>query len=403
MHTQVFFLVLIAVLLAARILGEFVARLGAPAVIGELLAGILLGPSLLGWAEPTNSLRLLSEIGIVLLLFEVGLETDVLRLVKTGLQPFIVATAGFAMPLALGYALSHYLFSQGRVASLFVAGTLTATSIGITVRMLTDLRRNASDEAQVVLGAAVIDDVLGVVLLAFLYQSTTRGRHIDFAAAGKVLLFVALFLVLAPIAARAIAGIIERFNRVSQIPGLIPTTVVSLVLFFAWLANEVHAPQLLGGFAAGLALSRRFRWPFGSGAHPDTGFTAEVERAMRPIVHLFAPIFFVMVGLSLNLRAIDWSSPFVWSFALSLFAVAVAGKIAAGFLVRRRFLSRLAIGMAMIPRGEVGLIFVALGQSTGILNGTLSAVLVLVIAFSTLLPPFAMKWLYVRYAAQLSG
>ena len=402
MNTQGFFLVLIAVLLAARILGEFVARLGAPAVIGELLAGILLGPSLLGWAEPTNSLRLLSEIGIVLLLFEVGLETDVMRLMKTGLQPFIVATAGFAMPMALGYALSHYLFSQGRVASLFVAGTLTATSIGITVRMLADLRRNASDEAQVVLGAAVIDDVLGVVLLAFLYQST-RGGHIDFAAAGKVLLFVALFLVLAPIAARAIAGIIERFNRVSQIPGLIPTTVVSLVLFFAWLANEVDAPQLLGGFAAGLALSRRFRWPFGSGARPDAGFTAEVERAMRPIIHLFAPIFFVTVGLSLNLRVIDWSSPFVWTFALSLFAVAVAGKIAAGLLVRRPFLSRLAIGMAMIPRGEVGLIFVALGQSTGILNGTLSAVLVLVIALSTLLPPFAMKWLYVRYAAQLCG
>ncbi|MHB8348036.1 MAG: cation:proton antiporter [Acidiferrobacterales bacterium] len=402
MHTQAFFLVLITILITARLFGEIVARLGAPAVIGELLAGIVLGPSLLGWVEPTHSLRLLSEIGIVLLLFEVGLETDVLRLVENGLQPFIVATAGFAIPFAFAYALSHYLFSQGRVASLFVGGTLTATSIGITMRMLADLRRNASDEAQVVLGAAVIDDALGVVLLAFLYQST-RSRHINLAAAGKLFLFVALFLVLAPIAARAIASIIERFNRVSQIPGLIPTTVVSLVLLCAWLASEVGAPQLLGGFVAGLALSRRFRWPFRVGARADAGFTAEVERAMRPIVHLFAPIFFVMVGLTMNLRAIDWSSPFVWTLALSLFAIAVAGKVAAGFLVRRPLLSRLAIGMAMVPRGEVGLIFVALGQSSGVLDGTLSAVLVIVIALSTLLPPFAMKWLYVRYAAQLPG
>ncbi len=402
MDAQVFFLVLIAILLTARILGELAARFGIPPVIGELLAGILLGPSLLGWAKPTHSLQLLSEIGIILLLFEVGLETDVVRLVKTGLRPIIVATSGFVMPFVLGYALSHYLFSQGQLASLFIGGTLTATSIGITMRTLADLRRSASNEAQVVLGAAVIDDVLGVVLLAFLYQSTRSG-HIDFAAAGKVLLFVALFLLLAPFAARAIAGIIERFNRVSQMPGLIPTTVVSLVLFFAWLAHYVGAPQLLGGFAAGLALSRRFRWPFRAVVGGDAGFTTAMERAMRPIIHLFAPIFFVMVGLSMNLRTIDWSSPFVWAFSLSLFVLAVAGKIAAGFMIRGPFLSRLAIGMAMVPRGEVGLIFVALGQSTGILNGAVPAILVMVIALSTLLPPLALKWLHIRHASQLPG
>ena len=400
MQVQAFFLVLIAILLSARILGELAARLGAPAVIGELLAGVLLGPSLLGWARPTADLRLLSDIGIVLLLFETGLRTDVPRLVKTGLKPFIVATAGFAMPLAFGYALSHYLFAQDRITALFIGGTLTATSIGITVRMLTDLRRSATGEAQIVLGAAVIDDVLGVVLLAFLYQ-TTRTGHVDLAAAGKVLLFVVLFLLLAPIAAGVIAGIIERFSRVSQIPGLIPATVVSLVLFFAWLAREVGAPQLLGGFAAGLALSRRFRRSPRAAAAADSGFSAAVDQAMQPIVHLFAPIFFVMVGLSLNLRAIDWSSPFVWALALSLFALAIAGKVAAGFLIPGPALSRLAVGMAMLPRGEVGLIFLALGRSAGILDGTISAALVMVIALTTLLPPFALKWFYARYAPRL--
>ena len=144
MEVHTFFLVLLAILLSARILGELAARLKAPPVIGELLAGVLLGPSLLGWIEPSTVIKLLAEIGIILLLFEVGLETDVMRLVKTGAKPVIVATAGFVLPLLFGYGVSHYVFGQSQLVSLFVGGTLTATSIGITVRVLTDLKRQGS-------------------------------------------------------------------------------------------------------------------------------------------------------------------------------------------------------------------------------------------------------------------
>ena len=401
MEAHTFFLILLTMLLSARILGELAARLKAPPVIGELAAGILLGPSLLGWIEPLPVIKLLAEIGIILLLFEVGLETDVMRLVKTGARPVIVATAGFLLPFGFGYGVSHYLFGQELLVSLFVGGTLTATSIGITVRVLTDLKRQGSPESQVVLGAAVLDDVMGVVLLAFLYEFSVSGA-VEFDGTVKVLVFVALFMVLAPLAAKGMAEIIKRFSRVSQIPGLIPTTIVSLVLFFAWLAHAVGAPVLLGGFAAGLALSRRFFFPMGLAIATDPKFAHTMEEQMKPIIHLFTPIFFVMVGLSLNLRAIDWSSPFIWTFSLTLFALAVAGKMLGAFLIRETLHARVAIGLAMVPRGEVGLIFAELGRVSGIFNNEVYAAMVIVIAFTTLLPPFVMKWFYSRYAAQLA-
>jgi len=401
MEVHTFFLILLTILLAARILGELAARLQAPPVIGELLAGVLLGPSLLGWIEPTTVIKLLAEIGIILLLFEVGLETDVMRLVKTGAKPVIVAMAGFLLPFLAGYGVSHYLFDQDLLVSLFVGGTLTATSIGITVRVLTDLKRQGSPEAQIVLGAAVLDDVMGVVMLAFLYEFSVSGG-VQLTGTGKVLVFVALFMVLAPLAAKLMAEIIKRFERVSQISGLIPTTVVALVLFFAWLAHAVGAPELLGGFAAGLALSRRFFFPMGLAISTDPKFAHRLEVEMKPIIHLFTPIFFVMVGLSLNLRAIDWSSPFIWSFSLALFVLAVAGKMLSAFLIRETLHARIAIGLAMVPRGEVGLIFAELGRASGIFNNEVYAAMVLVIAFTTLLPPFVMKWFYSRYSMQLS-
>ena len=400
MEVHTFFLILLAILLSARVLGELSARLGAPPVIGELMAGILLGPSLLGWIEPGATIMLLAEIGIILLLFEVGLETDVIRLIKTGAKPIIVALAGFLLPFLFGYGVSQYLFKLPSLVSLFVGGTLTATSIGITVRVLTDLKRNRAPEAQVVLGAAVLDDILGVVLLAFLYEFSVSGE-VELTGTFKVLAFVALFLVLAPVAAKLMAGIIKRFESMSQIPGLIPTTVVALVLFFAWLAHAVGAPELLGGFAAGLALSRRFFFPMGVAVATDPKFAHRMEEQMKPIIHLFTPIFFVMVGLSLNLRAIDWSSSFIWSFSLSLFVLAVAGKLFAAFLISENIHTRIAIGLAMIPRGEVGLIFAELGRASGIFDNETYAAMVIVIALTTLLPPFVMKWFYSHYRSQL--
>ena len=393
MNSQAFLLQLLAILVASRIFAEFAMRLKAPSVIGELLAGVVLGPSLLGWIEPTQTFRLLAEIGIILLLFEVGLETDVMQLVRSGGKSVVVAISGFVLPFALGFALCYWGFGLAMLVSLFVAGTITATSIGITLRVLADLGRQHSHEAQVILGAAVIDDILGILLLALLYEFSVSG-NIDFAESGKVLLFVLVFFVLAPAAAKLMSSIIQHFDNSSELPGLIPISLVSLVLFFAWLAHAIGAPELLGGFAAGLALSRRFFLPFGLALHSSPDFNERVEKQMRPIINLFTPIFFVVVGLSLNLKQVDWGSVFVYAFSGSLLLVAVIGKLAGALLLREPMHVRWAIGMAMVPRGEVGLIFAELGRINGILVDDVYAATIIVIALTTLLPPFVLKVLY---------
>jgi len=395
METPTFFLHILAILLTARVFAELAVRLKSPSVVGELLAGVVLGPSLLGWIEPSQIIRLLAEIGIILLLFEVGLETDIVRLVRTGAKSAVVALAGFVLPFLFGFGVSRAL-GLDLLPALFVGGTITATSIGITVRVLADLGQQHSAEAQVVLGAAVLDDVLGILLLALLYEFSTGGG-VSLANTGQVFLFVSLFFLLAPAAAKVMSLVIHRFDAVSEIPGMIPTAIVSLVLFFAWLAHFFGAPELLGGFAAGLALSRRFFLPFGIALHTDPQFVERIEKQMKPVVHLFTPIFFVMVGLSLNLREVDWGSGFVLSFALILFLAAVAGKLIGAFLIRGTPFSRWAIGLSMVPRGEVGLIFAELGRVSGVLDNEVYAGLVFAIALTTLLPPFALKWLYRRY------
>jgi len=402
MEAHDFFLALLIILLTARIFAELATRLKSPAVIGELLAGVLLGPSLLGWIEPFEAVKLMAEIGIILLLFEVGLGTDVKRLVRTGVKSLVVAIIGFVLPLVLGFTLGYWVFDLSILVSLFIGGTLTATSIGITMRVLSDLKRQQAPEGQIVLGAAVLDDVLGVVLLALLYEFSIGGG-VSLINTGKVLIFVAAFFVLAPVAAKLISLVIKRFDAVSEIPGLIPTTIVSLVLFFAWLAHALGAPELLGGFAAGLALSRRFFLPLGVALHTDERFAQRIEEQMKPIVHLFTPIFFVFVGLSLNLREIDWSSSFIWIFSLTLLLAAIAGKLVGAFFIREAWPVRWVIGIAMIPRGEVGLIFAELGRVSGIFNNEIYAGMVIVIALTTLLPPFVMKWFYGRYADRLQA
>ncbi len=401
MQAHTFFLYLLIILLTARLFAELAVRLKSPSVIGELFAGIVIGPSLFGWIEPVEALKLMAEIGIILLLFEVGLSTDIKRLIRSGKKSTIVAIVGFIAPLIFGFSIAYWLFELSLLISLFIGGTLTATSIGITVRVLTDLKLNNSHQGQIVLGAAVLDDVLGVMLLALLYEFSTGGG-VNWVNAAKVLLFVSAFFILAPMLAKLMSLVIKRVHATSEIPGLIPTTIVSLVLFFAWLAHVVGAPELLGGFAAGLALSRRFFLPLGVTLRTDEDFAKTIEQQMQPIISLFTPIFFVVVGLSINLREIDWSSPQVWVFSFVLLLAAIAGKLIGSFFIKENLASKIMIGMSMVPRGEVGLIFAELGRLSGIFNNEIHAGMVIVIVLTTVIPPFAMKYFHRRYAHLLA-
>ncbi len=386
---------LFLILVAARVFAELFAQLQMPPVLGEVLAGILIGPSLLGWVAVNDLIRLLAEIGIILLLFEIGLETDMQRLRAQGSRALIVAVMGAVVPFILGFVVSYWGFGWPMLVSLFVGGTLTATSIGITLRVLKDLGQAQSDSAQVVIGAAVLDDVLGVVLLVLLADFAITGQ-VSWENTFRVLGMIALFFAVAPVMAALLSRLIHVYDRRwRRVPGFMPTIIVSLILFFAWLAHLMGAPEIVGAFAAGIALSRRFFLPFGLALKADSGFVDKLEGQMRPLIHLFTPIFFVTVGLSVDLTVIDFSSSAFWWPAVLLLVLAVVGKLSGAFLLRSvPIRERWQIGVSMVPRGEVGLIFAELGRSVKVFGNELYAVLIFVIVLTTLIPPFVLKRLF---------
>ncbi len=396
MDTSTAILHVATILIAARIMGEVAARLGIPSVIGEIVAGVILGPSMIGLIEAEGLIWVLAEIGIILLLFEVGLETDIGELASAGTKSIIVAIAGFLLPFASCFTISYYGFELDFLVSLLIAGTMTATSIGITMRTLTDLDRDQSHEGHIILGAAVLDDIMGVLLLAILFNFITSGS-VDLIGTSKILLFMAVFFMVAPAMAKTISYVINRWESVSETPGMVPTTIVSLVLFMAWLSHAIGIPQLLGGFATGLALSRRFFLPFGVALKADPEFSSRVHNQMKPVIQLCTPVFFVTVGLSLDLSSLDLSSVFFWIFSVTLAGVAILSKVLAGLLIREKLARRIIIGMSMVPRGEVGLVFAEIGRHTGLFNNEIYATVVIVIAYTTLLTPFWLRLFYKHY------
>jgi Kef-type K+ transport system membrane component KefB len=389
-----FFLILFLILISARILGELFARLGIPSVLGELSAGILLGVSGFGIIEVNDVLKILAEIGIILLLFEVGLETDFKRLKEAGVQSLAVALFGALFPFSVALLAALYLFHLSIDVSLFIGGTLTATSIGITLRVMRDIHMEQTNIAQIVIGAAVIDDILGVIILVFIYDLAVT-QELSMANTLSVTGYILLFLVLAPVMANLVSDLFRKFDHHNRVPGFIPTIIISLILLFSYLSYVAGAPEILGSFAAGVALSRRFFLPFGLGLKKEGKFAEKVRASMTPIIQMFTPIFFVMVGLSMNLRVIDFASTQFWEMGLVFLAIAVLGKYLGAFVITQKCATnKILIGISMIPRGEVGLIFAEIGRVNGILDNEIYAVLIFVIIITTLVPPFLLKWLF---------
>ncbi len=386
-----FFLKLLAVLLSAKCFAEIFRWMEVPAVLGEVIAGLVVGPSALGIVSPDAGLHLIAELGILLLLFEVGLETDGGQLVREGPRSTLVAITGVVVPGAAGYLVSSRWFGMATVPSLFVGGTIVATSIGITVRVLKDLDRHNTRMARIVLGAAVLDDVIGVVVLAVLYDFTVTGTA-SILAAMRILVFITVFLLLAPLLIRLIILPLSRLVPESRTTGAMPAFVLSLILGMAVIAHKAGAPEILGAFAAGLALAKRFYLPLGATIEKVSLQLADrIGKSMTPLVDLFTPVFFVMVGVSVNLRAIDTSSAAFWGFAGVLTIVAVLSKMVSGVWAPGGIRGKLSAGIAMVPRGEVGLIFAETGRKSGIFNDTSYAVAVFAVVLTTLLAPLAMR------------
>lgn len=393
MDTVGFFLKLTLILVSARVMAELFAVIGVPAVIGEVLAGVVIGPSVLGIIGADRIFVLLGNIGVILLLFQVGMETDVGKLLAVGAQSALVAVTGVVLPFVGAYYASEYLFGMNKDAALFVGGTLVATSIGITLRVLRDIKADKGPVARVVLGAAVMDDIIGVVILALLIQYSQHAGHIELLPALKLLGFMAVFLAAAPAFGPVVERLLSSVYGMSRTPGVVSTIIVSFILLLAVASHMLGAPDIIGGFAAGLMLSGTpiFKPKVVKTASAALSIAADAEKKITPIGELFIPIFFVMVGVSVNLKDIDFSSSGFWVFAAVITAIALVAKLLAGVWMKGRLRDKVAVGIAMAPRGEVGLIFAQTGLGYGIFNQSAYASMVFVVALTTVLAPLLLK------------
>jgi Kef-type K+ transport system membrane component KefB len=389
-----FFLILAAILVGAKLCGELAERLGQPAVLGELIAGVLLGGSVLG-VVPTEGpagelVHVMAQLGVLLLLFEIGLETDLREMFRVGPASLAVAVVGVVLPFGFGYLYWAYaphpmVASSADLtsAAIFVGATLTATSVGITARVLSDLGRMSTPEARIVIGAAVIDDVLGLVILSVV-SGVAAGAAVSVMGVARTFAVAVGFLVVAVLVGRFVMP--RLFDVVVRMRARYVLLVFSIAfaLGLAALASVAGSALIIGAFAAGLILSGTNQF--------DT-----IEHEVRPVASIFAPIFFVSVGASVNLRLLDPSTPAsraTLGVAGVLIVLAMAGKLAAGWAAPWARFRRIVVGVGMIPRGEVGLIFADIGRRSGVLGDEVfGAVLVMVMATTFVAPP-ALKALF---------
>ena len=382
METRELLLGLLMVWFSAKLAGEAMTRFGQTAVLGELLAGVIIGPGVLGLVHESEALHALAELGVLVLLFEVGLESDLDDLTRAGPQASLVALAGVIAPFGAGFALMAAL-GHPMLVAVFVGATLTATSVGVTARVLADLGRLQDTAAKVVLGAAVVDDILALLVLAVVTGIAQTG---GISGGSLVMLaltavaFVALAILVGIRLAPRVLDVVERMRARG-------TTIVSSVVFavtLAVLADFAGLAPIIGAFAAGLVLA-------------TTKQREVIEHRLKPIADLLVPIFFVTVGMKVQpgiLNPFTAAGPGLFGLVLLLTAVAVATKLAAGLAVYRRGVRRWPVGVGMVPRGEVGLIFAGAGLVAGVIEEGLYSVLVAAVMLTTLVAPPWLKALY---------
>ncbi len=377
-------------LLCGRLLSELCSRQGAPGVVGEMLAGLLIGPSVLGWVHPHNTLSVLAELGVILLLFDIGCETSVKRLYHASGRSFWVALSGIVIPAVVAGASAAYWLNLPPFTALFFGCALTATSIGISIRVMTQANQAQTLAGQVILGAAVIDDIAGVILLSILLNFSVDGT-LSVASVLILIIKVVGFLFLAPPLARVLIYLSRGMQPHFKHSGYDVLVVVILICLFAWLSHWFGAPALLGGFAVGMALSRQFVSPINRYLRNPFPFTHQLEKSAKPLVDIFSPIFFVYVGVSVDLSQLDLTISGLL-LLLWLALIAIVTKLAAGLTAKGPWRRKMIIGSAMIPRGEVGLVFAEMGRQLNIIQPKLFTELVLIIAISSIVGPMLLKW-----------
>ncbi|MEB3226173.1 MAG: cation:proton antiporter [Synechococcus sp.] len=404
---------LVVIYFASKVGGELCSRINLPPVLGELVGGVLVGVSAFSllvfpeggieasqsvliqflqstaglspeaapavFATQSEVISVLAELGVIILLFEIGLESDLQELIKVGPQAAVVAVVGVVAPFAAGTAGLIFLFHLNTVPAIFAGAALTATSIGITAKVLAELGQLTTKEGQIIIGAAVLDDVLGIIVLAVV-ASLAKTGEVQIVSTIWLIVSAGAFLIGAIILGRLLnplfVGLVNGMKTRGQL--LIVSMVFAFVL--AYIATIIQLEAILGAFAAGLILA-------------ETDKRGELEEQVLPIADLFVPIFFVCVGAKTDLSVLN---PAVAAnreglvIAAFLIVVAIAGKVITGFTVfGQEKLNKLAIGVGMIPRGEVGLVFAGVGSASGALSESTEAAIIMMVILTTFVaPPF---------------
>src|SRR5215208_760549 len=391
-------------LVVAKLAGEIFERLQQPSVLGELFGGILLGNLVIfgfNGAEPLKTsatIAALAELGVIILLFEVGLESDLKEMIEVGWSSLLVAVLGVIAPFFLGWTVSRYFIpDEPRLVHIFIGATLCATSVGITARVFKDLGKLGTREARIILGAAVIDDVLALLVLAVVagaIKAAGTGGALSMLDIGVIALKSVAFLIGSIVIGLFLVPRMLRGAGRLETRGVLLTLAISFCLFVAWAAAKVGLAPIVGAFAAGLILDEVHYKPRGGRQERD------LHDLLQPVSTVLVPIFFVLMGLKVDLRL--FTRVDILGFALALTVVAILGKQICALGVVERGINRLAVGLGMIPRGEVGLIFAGIGatlmlpSATGatepvIDSATFGAVVIMVI-ITTLITPIALKW-----------
>lgn len=401
---------LIIVYLAAKLVGELCIRVNLPPVLGELTAGVIVGISalnllifpdgqqgfhslILDLLQTTAGLEsqsvqsvagsisevisVLSELGVIILLFEIGLESDLKELIRVGPQAAIVAVVGVAVPFALGTTGLITIFGVAVVPAIFAGAALTATSIGITAKVLAEIGQLSSKEGQIIIGAAVLDDILGIIILAVV-ASLAKTGEIRISNILYLIVSASVFLIGTILVGRLLSPYFVALVEGMQTRGQLLLASLIFAFTLAYIGAAIHLEAILGAFAAGLVLA-------------ETEKRKELEEQIAPIADMLVPIFFVVVGAKTDVSVLNPINPANREgliIALFLVIVAVLGKLVTGATISgEEGVNRWAIGIGMIPRGEVGLVFAGVGAATGILSNSLNAAIIVMVILTTFLAP----------------
>jgi len=384
---------LIIILLAAKIGGELFEKMNQPAVLGELVFGIIIGNiALLSGGVFLSTplveaeiIDIMARLGVMILLFQVGLESNIKEMMKVGISSFIVAVIGVVAPMILGYFVASWIIPEaGFNTHLFIGATLTATSVGITARVLKDLNKLATAEAKIILGAAVIDDVLGLIILSIVSGIVISGT-VSAASIATISFTSIAFLFGSILIGLKAAPLIGKQVSKMKVEGMKIVSAFLFLFVMAYLADIMGLATIVGAFAAGLVLD-------------DVSFVNKkehhIEVLVKPLYCIFVPIFFVLMGIQVKLDV--FLDTKIIMIALGITAVSIIGKQACGLGVRCANASKLVVGIGMISRGEVGLIFAGVGRELGVIDDSLFGAIVIMVILTTLVTPPLLKWSLLR-------